>query len=132
LTDFRRRYRQHDGLRLLIAVCRELQRVSGEREFLLSCRTAGNLLGVNHVTAARYLFLLAQTASSKRSNEATGCDPLRLSGRLMRQETKPAPFDAGRCFLTSQSIWERRRQAMAISPKPLMATSAKVDGSGTG
>jgi hypothetical protein len=50
---------QPDGLRLLVAVCRELQRVSGEGEFFLSCRTAGKLLGVNYVTAARYLYLLA-------------------------------------------------------------------------
>jgi hypothetical protein len=49
----------HDGLRLLVAVCRELQHVSGEQEFFLSCRTAGKLLGVDHSTAARYLFLLA-------------------------------------------------------------------------
>jgi DNA-binding transcriptional regulator YhcF (GntR family) len=34
-------------------------RVSWQGEFFLSCRTAGKLLGVNHVTAARYLFLLA-------------------------------------------------------------------------
>jgi hypothetical protein len=49
----------HAGLRLLVALCHELQRVSGQGEFFLSCRTAGKLLGVNHVTAARYLFLLA-------------------------------------------------------------------------
>jgi hypothetical protein len=48
-----------DALRLLVAVCRELQHVSGEGEFFLSCRTAGKLLGVDHSTAARYLFLLA-------------------------------------------------------------------------
>jgi DNA-binding transcriptional regulator YhcF (GntR family) len=33
--------------------------VSGQGEFILSCRTADKLLGVNHITAARYLFLLA-------------------------------------------------------------------------
>ena len=33
---------------LLIKVCRELQRVSGEGAFFLSCRTAGRLLGMNH------------------------------------------------------------------------------------
>jgi Fic family protein len=35
------------------------RRLSGEQEFFLSCRTAGKLLGVDHSTAACYLFLLA-------------------------------------------------------------------------
>jgi hypothetical protein len=49
---------EHLGLRLLVALCRELQRVSGEKPFFLGCRTAGKLLGVDHVTAWRWLFLL--------------------------------------------------------------------------
>ena len=44
------RYEQ-DGLRLLVALCRELQRASGDKPFFLACRTAGGLLGVKHVTA---------------------------------------------------------------------------------
>ena len=47
-----------DGLRLLVALCRELQRASGDRPFFLGCRTAGRLLKVNHTTAWRWLFLL--------------------------------------------------------------------------
>ena len=47
-----------DGLRLLVALCRELQRVSGDKPFYLACRTAGGLLGVKHVTAWRWLVLL--------------------------------------------------------------------------
>ncbi len=35
-----------------------LQRVSGEKPFFLACRTAGKLLGVDHTTASRGLFLL--------------------------------------------------------------------------
>lgn len=42
----------------LAALCRELQRASGEGPFYLGCRTAGRLLGVNHATANRWLFLL--------------------------------------------------------------------------
>ena len=53
------RYEQ-DGLRLLVALCRELQRVSGDKPSFLACRTAGGLLGVKHVTAWRWLFALAQ------------------------------------------------------------------------
>lgn len=51
------RYEQ-PGLRLLVALCRELQRASGDRPFFLGCRTAGRLLGVDHTTAWRWLFLL--------------------------------------------------------------------------
>ena len=52
-----RRYEQGQ-LRLLVALCQELQRAAGERPFYLSCRTAGRLLGVDHTTAWRWLFLL--------------------------------------------------------------------------
>ena len=52
------RYEQ-DGLRLLVALCRELQRASGDKTFFLSCRTAGSLLSVNHIRAWRWLMLLA-------------------------------------------------------------------------
>jgi hypothetical protein len=47
------------GVRLLLCLCRELQRQSGEKPFYLGCRTAGQLLGVDHVTAWRWLWLLA-------------------------------------------------------------------------
>ncbi len=51
------RYEQGQ-LRLLVALCRELQRVAGTGPFYLSCRTAGRLLGIDHTTAWRWLFLL--------------------------------------------------------------------------
>jgi hypothetical protein len=47
-----------DGLRLLVALCRQLQRQAGGAPFFLACRTAGGLLGVEHVTAWRWLFAL--------------------------------------------------------------------------
>lgn len=49
----------YDGekCRLLVGLCRELQRATGSAPFYLSCRTAGNLLGVEHSTAWRWLFL---------------------------------------------------------------------------
>lgn len=40
---------------LLGSLCRELQRINGEKEFYLDCRTAGRLIGVDHVSAWRYL-----------------------------------------------------------------------------
>ena len=39
----------------LIKLCRELQRASGESPFFLSCRTAGELLGLDYKTAWRRL-----------------------------------------------------------------------------
>lgn len=47
-----------DGIRTLVALCRELQRAAGEGPFYLSTRTAGRLLQVDHSTAWRWLFLL--------------------------------------------------------------------------
>jgi hypothetical protein len=46
-------------LRLLVALCRELQRATGKGPFYLSCRTAGRLLGVDHMRAWRWLAGLA-------------------------------------------------------------------------
>ena len=51
------RYEQRQ-LRQLVSLCRELQRHSGSDPFYLGCRTAGRLLGVDHTTAWRWLFLL--------------------------------------------------------------------------
>lgn len=36
------------SVQLLVAVCHELQRLSGSSPFFLSCRTAGELIGVPH------------------------------------------------------------------------------------
>lgn len=44
----------------LAALCRELQAIVGDGPFFLSTRTAGRLLGVDHTTAWRGLFLLEQ------------------------------------------------------------------------
>lgn len=46
------------GPKLLVSLCRELQRGSGENPFYLSCRTAAGLLQVDHTTANRWLFML--------------------------------------------------------------------------
>ena len=51
-----------DELPLLACLCRELQRSSGENPFFLSCRTAGSLLGKDHSTASRWLYLLEEYA----------------------------------------------------------------------
>jgi hypothetical protein len=51
---------EQEQLRLLVALCQELQKATGDGPFYLSCRTAGRLLGVDHTTAWRWLFLLVQ------------------------------------------------------------------------
>ncbi len=43
---------------LLVTFCRELQTVAGANPFFLDCRTAGRLLDVPHVQAARWLKVL--------------------------------------------------------------------------
>ncbi|MDP6546307.1 MAG: hypothetical protein QGH60_20195 [Phycisphaerae bacterium] len=47
-----------EDVRVLVALCRELQLLIGNDPFFLSTRTAGRLLGVDHTTAWRWLFLL--------------------------------------------------------------------------
>lgn len=42
----------------LVSLCRELQRSISTGPFFLSCRTAEECLGVDYVTASRWLFLL--------------------------------------------------------------------------
>lgn len=52
------KYPEDRNLQVLVSLCRELQRGAGGQPFYLSCRTAGELLGVTHQTANRWLFLL--------------------------------------------------------------------------
>lgn len=47
-----------DALRLLVVICRELQRAAGSDPFFLSCRTAGRLVAVSFPQAARWLRFL--------------------------------------------------------------------------
>jgi hypothetical protein len=47
-----------EGVRRLVAFCYRLQRHAGRSPFFLACRTAGALLGTNHVAAWRWLRLL--------------------------------------------------------------------------
>jgi hypothetical protein len=47
-------------LQLLVAVCRELQKNAGDGAWFLACRTAGELVGVRHDRAARWLYLLVE------------------------------------------------------------------------
>ncbi|MEK6676763.1 MAG: hypothetical protein AABZ47_14060 [Planctomycetota bacterium] len=63
------------SLRLLVALCAELQRSSGNNPFFLSCRSLGDLLRIDRMTALRRLHLLvhdgilvvAQPGTTKRA-----------------------------------------------------------------
>jgi hypothetical protein len=52
------KYPGHRELQLLAALCRELQRAAGDGVFFISCRKAGELLGVSQAQAGRWLWLL--------------------------------------------------------------------------
>jgi hypothetical protein len=54
LPKVARQYEQKP-LRLLVALCRELQRASGTAPFYLSTRTVGRLLHIHHATASHWL-----------------------------------------------------------------------------
>jgi hypothetical protein len=47
-----------EGIAQLASLCHELQRLAGTGTFFLGCRTAGELLGVHHTTAWRFLRIL--------------------------------------------------------------------------
>lgn len=51
---------EDDRLRLLVRICRALQRYAGDGPFYLGCRTAAEQLGISHTQAAVWLRLLCQ------------------------------------------------------------------------
>lgn len=50
----------HPSLRILVAMCRELQAMRGDRPFFLSCHSVAPLFGVTHTTAWSWLETLVQ------------------------------------------------------------------------
>ncbi len=63
-----RRY-EEEPIRRLVALCRQLGREANGGAFFLSCRTAAGLLGVSHVQANRWLFLLAHDGVIEQINK---------------------------------------------------------------
>lgn len=53
------KYESND-VRLLMSLCRELQRATGDGPFYLSCRTAGRLMGADYKNVSRWLNYLAR------------------------------------------------------------------------
>jgi hypothetical protein len=60
-----------EGIRLLIALCRELQSIRGQQPFYLDCRTAGSLLGVTYKTAWTWLETLCVLGALKKVSSGT-------------------------------------------------------------
>ena len=60
---------EDEPIRRLVALCRQLDREAKGGPFFLSCRTAGKLLGVSHVQANRWLFLLAHDGVIEQMNK---------------------------------------------------------------
>jgi len=56
-------------IRLLVSICRQLQMNAGNGTFFLSCRMAGEMLGVSHWMAARWLRLLVYEEILKRESD---------------------------------------------------------------
>ena len=52
------KYPDNSKLKILVSLCRELQRAAGNKPFFLSVRTAGRLLNIAPMTASRWFFLL--------------------------------------------------------------------------
>lgn len=68
---------EQPALRLLIALCRELQRIAGDEPFFLDARKAGELLGIDHTKAWRWLrqlcdaeILLLVSSGSREKRQA--------------------------------------------------------------
>ena len=52
------KYPDNSKLKILVSLCRELQRAAGSNPFFLATRTAGKLLKINPMQASRWFFLL--------------------------------------------------------------------------
>jgi hypothetical protein len=60
-----------DGLNQLVRLCRELQRVAGDRPFFISCRNAEAVLRVPFQTAAKWLRRLVRDGVLKRISKGS-------------------------------------------------------------
>jgi hypothetical protein len=54
-----------DSLRLLVALCRDLQQEAKDQPFYLACRTAGELIGTSYKLAASWLRMLVADGALK-------------------------------------------------------------------
>jgi hypothetical protein len=76
---------EQDGVRRLVALCRQLQRRAGEETWFLACRTAGSLLGVPYQTAWRWLRLLERDGVLHRTSTGSKATRKANEYRCVRQ-----------------------------------------------
>lgn len=83
-------------LRLLIGLCRELQREADSKPFFLSCRTAADELGVSRMDAWRMFYLLLDQGVLEKVLDAKGRRATEYRYRGDWEEPAgPAPATAG-------------------------------------
>jgi len=75
------KYPDHSKLKILVSLCRELQRAAGDDPFYLSVRTAGRLLNITPVTANRWLFLLLSDGILKLVSKGGTAETVRQASR---------------------------------------------------
>src|SRR5262249_39816067 len=82
---------------MLASLCRELQRMVGDDDFFLDCRTAGQLIGVDHTTAWRYLEVLCADRmllpGAKGSKAAHKASRFRFMGTSLPESMCEHPCD---------------------------------------
>jgi hypothetical protein len=74
-------YPDHNTLKILVSLCRELQQAAGDNPFFLSSRTAGRLLNVTPMTANRWLFLLQSDGILKLVSKGGTATTVRKASR---------------------------------------------------
>jgi hypothetical protein len=75
------KYPSHSKLKILVSLCRELQRAAGENPFFLSARTAGKLLNVSPMQASRWFFLLQSDGILRLVSKGGTAETVRQASR---------------------------------------------------
>jgi hypothetical protein len=75
------KYPEHSKLKILVSLCRELQRAAGNQPFFLTVRTGARLLKVNQMTISRWLFLLESDGILKLVSKGGTAETVRQASR---------------------------------------------------
>lgn len=75
------KYPEHSKLKILVSLCRELQRAAGENPFFLSTRTGARLLKVKPMTISRWFFLLQSDGILKLVSKGGTAKTVRKASR---------------------------------------------------
>jgi len=75
----------------LVKLCRQLQAMAGDKAFYLDCRTAGQLIGVDHTTAWRWLRGLAHDGVIKVVSTGSKTNRRANEYRYVARDLPPGP-----------------------------------------